>query len=203
MHIPIKFGIELEMGNYDAGNYYAELGIFLSKVTSLPFTFYDPTLHKSKKNYSLGEDGSGCAELRTPIYKNIKQLQKLKIIINYLSKFFEIYKFNGMHIHISTDKKYKLNYQKFQKDIWRTFSKNIWPRRKIFCRNFSLTFSGYNNLAIKGCVHKVNGNHAEVRIFNSTFNFALIEKRVKQVIDLYQKNVILTEKTSVRIGKNK
>lgn len=201
MHIPIKFGIELEMGNYDAGNYYNELGIFLSKVTSFPFMFYDPSLHKSKVKYSFGEDGSGCAELRTPIYKNIKQLQKLKIIVNYLSKFFEIYKFNGMHIHISTDKKYKLNYKKFQKDIWRQFSKNIWPTRLKYCRNFELTINGYNFYDCKGCVHKVNGNHAEVRIFNSTFNFALIEKRVKKVIELYRKNVMLKEKVHARIGK--
>jgi hypothetical protein len=192
MHIPIKFGIELEMGNVVSSLYYDKLDYILSRFLSCPIDSIDRILHKSHTKYSLGKDGSGCVELRTPIYKNIKQLKKLEQILFYLSKLYRIQRFNGMHIHISTDQKYKLDYNNFQKDIWRKYSKNIWPGRKKYCRNFTLTSNGDNMLnALRGCVYKVNGNHAEVRIFNSTFNFKIIEQRVKKVIELYRKNVTI------------
>lgn len=135
-------------------------------------------------------------ELSTPIL-NTENLDILdKILLNFHPNYYKVNKKSGMHLHFSNKISGCINFDKFSHKIIQEYGKLIWTTRLRFCKPVVQPPIADKYYSRHYAVHHVikstiiPSNRVEVRIFNGTLNYNVIEKRIKEVADIYLENVI-------------
>lgn len=177
--IPIRLGIELELIGPDS----CFMQEFFKRRLKINLKDW------SRKNVWAYMEDASCydgdavgMEIATPAFRSMRELRSLEKVLDAVGRFCWVNRSCGMHVHISTPGRYELDERGFADAVWSRYGKDVRHGRKQYCR----PGVGDSEDDRWRAVSVVDGNHVEVRVFNGTLDYRVVQDRCEEVIKLYR-----------------
>lgn len=149
------------------------------------------------------ENGMGF-EVKTPILgMTVSCLREFKKVVGALSSIegaAPTYT-SGMHVHISADNQWELDWEEFTNRIERRYRRFVRPSRADYCGSTSWHWRGDEFASVNR--HEGSPSHAEVRIFNGTLDWGKIMRRVRGVYEIFDETLKKPANASRRPLRNR
>lgn len=148
-------------------------------------------------HFHLNDDNG--VELRSPILDpdNPDDIEQLKKACDVLVRYdCQPTKTSGMHVHLSCrEDGAKVNLEGLSAGIEEKYRRFVYRRRRHWCaRGWGYTKENAIRVLFNNEDYEdPDDTHVEIRIFNSTTDFAKIMRRINGVVEIYRDNLILPE----------